>query len=260
MTESLFIFGNGLGRSIDPDYFDLKTGLKRAWDNAKLTNADKQLILQSINKSPDNLKVLPETEDELYNLQTIVEACAYISTFQQSIGEDWLTEHGKAFPTAINKFVHETALTYLQRERNGNFPSDRHKPTEKFSKNLKEYIRKNGAHILTVNYDDLLYDLFTEDPLMTKYQLRDGFFTDGFDWEKSVSRHNTTTDNNGWFMHLHGSPLFSSQKGTIRKFKRSNIPASSGEINPHIILTHKSFKKKPNSKISNFKVVLGYVH
>ena len=45
MTESLFIFGNGLGWSIDPDYFDLKTGLKRAWDNAKLTNADKQLIL-----------------------------------------------------------------------------------------------------------------------------------------------------------------------------------------------------------------------
>ena len=32
---------------------------------------------------------------------------------------------------------------------------------------------------------------------MTKYQLLDGFFTDGFDWEKSVSRHNTTTNNNG---------------------------------------------------------------
>ena len=42
MTESLFIFGNGLGRSIDPDYFDLKTGLKRAWD--KVVYSDTTLL------------------------------------------------------------------------------------------------------------------------------------------------------------------------------------------------------------------------
>ena len=42
MTKSLFIFGNGLGRSIDPDYFDLKTGLKRAWD--KVVYSDTTLL------------------------------------------------------------------------------------------------------------------------------------------------------------------------------------------------------------------------
>ena len=68
MTESLFIFGNGLGRSIDPDYFDLKTGLKRAWDNAKLTNADKQLILQSINKSRQTVPTLLAQQSQRHNL------------------------------------------------------------------------------------------------------------------------------------------------------------------------------------------------
>ena len=68
MTESLFIFGNGLRRSIDPDYFDLKTGLKCAWDNAKLTNADKQLILQSINKSRQTVPTLLAQQSQRHNL------------------------------------------------------------------------------------------------------------------------------------------------------------------------------------------------
>jgi len=45
MVNSLFIFGNGLGRAISNDYFSLERALKEAWDAPKLlTDAEKRLI------------------------------------------------------------------------------------------------------------------------------------------------------------------------------------------------------------------------
>ena len=162
MTESLFIFGNGLGMSIDPDYFSLESGLKRAW--AGVDEAQRELICQSLGLKKEKKDSAPKSEGQLYNLQKISDACQLITRFESQSGKDWLTDDGKKFPNAIRQYIHSVALTYLQKLD----LNVRKSPGEKFSGSLKNHISENGAHILTMNYDDLLYDLFADDPIMKK--------------------------------------------------------------------------------------------
>lgn len=49
LVDSLFVFGNGLGRALDNDFFDLKRALEQTWDKiGLLTEAQKGLIFSCL--------------------------------------------------------------------------------------------------------------------------------------------------------------------------------------------------------------------
>lgn len=248
MVESLFIFGNGLGRSIDPAFFDLKPALEHAWTTEGcLTATQKNLIRACLPEEvlEDENADAPQSEEQLEELQHILSACDTIAKTEQRVGADseegWLSAHGREFPTAIRRYLHHAACYFLERD----ILLFDDKPTnldDEFVNILNEFILKSGAHVATLNYDDLLYEAFCDTDVFKKFRLRDGFFRKGrFDFE--MAERNYAARQEGWFLHLHGSPLFLDQNGEPRKVTRAEIRANHGSESTHLVLTSVKFKR-----------------
>lgn len=245
MTNSLFLFGNGLGMSIDPNFYSIESGLNRAWDDSGLTDADKALIYQALGRQSENYNEPPKSEDEFFNLQKIVTACDFIRQFEQKSDVTWLTPEGAKFPDAIGKFIFEVASTYMSKERD---PPDNRTLKPDFAKGLIDFISEQGAHIVTLNYDDLLYDKINKSAISTSYVIRDGFLKGRFDFATSEERHQNWDKcriNKSWFLHLHGSPLFQDdEKGGQKKLTRPELREGADQSSRHIVLTHSSHKEE----------------
>ncbi len=248
MVQSLFIFGNGLGRSIDPQFFDLKPALEHAW-NAKgsLTEAQKDLIRACLPEEvlEDENADAPQEEEQLEELQSILSACDTIIRTEQRIGangeDGWLSNHGREFPTAIRRYIHHAACYFLDRDLLL-FEEKPEDLDDEFVDALRNFILESGAHVATLNYDDLLYEAFTGTDVFQKFYLRDGFFREGrFKFALAERRYNAEKE--GWFLHLHGSPLFIDQGGEPRKITRGHLRDNRGTESTHLVLTSIKFKR-----------------
>lgn len=115
--RKLVVFGNGLGRAIDNDYFDLEKALQTAWDNpTALDDKQRQLIWQCLPSDlleEEKLRA-PGSEAELDTLQRVLAACDEISKHEYDGGESWLSENGKKFPFAIRSYIHCAASYFHQ--------------------------------------------------------------------------------------------------------------------------------------------------
>lgn len=239
MSRNTFIFGNGLGRALNNDYFQLSAGLAHVWnDRSSLTQAQKDLIISAIEglSSSD----YPSSEDELDKLQVAIVASGFLKSFESN-NIEWLNDHSRNLPSAFNEFVHQVASYFHDSELE--LPSD-------FIKPLVDFIRRTSSHVGVLNYDNLLYDSFVREEVLRGYNdtLCDGFRKLGFDPEY-MDRHRKAQQS--WYLHLHGSPLYIGNRKLMGGERRQIGPA----VNSHIVLTH--VRHKP-MVISSSKILMEY--
>ncbi|WP_406721341.1 SIR2 family protein [Thioclava litoralis] len=256
--SSLLIFGNGLGRSISNDFFLLEKGLEAAWNSGLVSEPQKKLIsacLQDRDALIDqesSFDTVPEGEDELRKLQQVVSACDMIRQIEDQFpesGDNWLTDNGRAFPTAIRKFVHQTACYFLNRNTRGRGESVSLNLNTSFVSHLNNFLIRNTATVATLNYDDLLYDAFNDTEVFTgRRRLRDGFGAGGsFNFSQAERRQNMF--GGGWYLQLHGTPLFiNDANGEPRKLTRRDHQNKiaqedyDGTASIHLVLTNVNYK------------------
>jgi hypothetical protein len=108
---------------------------------------------------------------------------------------------------------------------------------QEFSNPLADFLRHTNSHVATLNYDKLLYDFLIETRLVDGYRgsLVDGIWDAGFRREILVRRYGNEF---GYYLHLHGSPLFKDRGGITVKIPRHQLNLEQPEPSSHIVLTH----------------------
>jgi hypothetical protein len=197
--RKLLIFGNGLGRSLDGNFFSLENALQAAWDDKSLLDeSQKALIRQCLPDEvlEDDPAVAPKSEDQLDRLQMVLAACDEIRKHEFEGGTSWLTEIGKKFPSAIRSYIHGTAC---------HFHTGPYVLPDNFAKPLQAHVLEHRSHIATLNYDELLYRSFIGTEVFSGYSCS----IDGFNREFDPDNlRRTRPSSQAFYLHLHGSPLF----------------------------------------------------
>ncbi|MBC7010376.1 SIR2 family protein [Pseudoalteromonas sp. BZK2] len=227
MARKLVIFGNGLGMSLDPAHFSLTAALEDIWEREDFLTLEQQQLIERCLGRPG----APQGEDELDLLHQAVTHCKSLNL----IGDGdihWLTEDGQSFPEITATYIHKVA-TKLH-NYNGTLP-------QAFEDALIDFIRETKSHVATLNYDKLLYNSFIDNDLVDGYNgsLIDGMLNRGFSADALERRY----DNDfGYYLHLHGSPLFMEHEGSIVKLSRERLNLDRDIPSKHIVLTHVKHK------------------
>jgi hypothetical protein len=226
VSRCTFVFGNGLGRSLNNTYFQLSTGLSHVWnDRESFTQAQKDLIISAVEGL--DAEAYPKSEEQLDKLQVAIVAAGFLRSFENDKVQ-WLNDHSRNLPAAFRKFIHEVACYFHDSEQ---------ELPRTFIDPLAQFIRKTSSHVGVLNYDNLLYDGFVKEGVLNGYYdtLNDGFRTAGFNSE-FMDRHKVRRQ--AWYMHLHGSPLYIGNKKLMGGARADLSPTA----NSHIVLTHVSHK------------------
>lgn len=256
MVENLFVFGNGIGRSIDNDFFSLQNAMSTVWNDTTILDIDTKALIQKCLPGKDgrSLSTSPVSEEELDGLQLVVNACDIISEFEGDTWSDvWLSPQGYDFPKKVRNYLHMVASFFII-EQNKN---KKLKLPNQFRDSLCEAIITHHANIATLNYDDLIYDSFTKSKVFEDHYLRDGFFAHGFDLK--MSRDFRKSDREGWYLHLHGSPLFVGENGSCKKMDRGKLRSKTPVSQIHLVLTnmrHKMSLIEASEILSNYWIIL----
>lgn len=226
MSRKLLIFGNGLGMAIDHSHYSLTNALKTVWtdDNLWSDTVQRELIQNCI---PSN--TCPVSEDELDKLYLVSTSCDYLDEFPNTkSGEHWLSNYGHDFTNSTQEYVH-TVASYL-------FDSTSSLPTL-FKDALIDFVRTTKSHVATLNYDKLLYQAFIDADICSGYtgELVDGFTNSGFSSSNLVRKYSR---NFGYYLHLHGSPLFKDINNITYKLHTSHISTANIFGSKHVVLTH----------------------
>lgn len=224
MARKTIIVGNGLSLALNNEHFLLANAIQHIWDDPEILGVDeKRCILQCLIREGNHP---PEGEHELDVLQLAVTACGFLARLE---GEEllWLSNHGRDFPETISKFIHKVATQLHLYE--GNLP-------DAFIEPLCEFLRVTKSHIATLNYDRLLYDEICDRGLVKGYSgyLVDGMLNAGF---KPDNLKRNRGRNFGYYLHLHGSPLFHGNENP-KKLRRGALNMATECDREHIVLTH----------------------
>jgi hypothetical protein len=238
------IIGNGLGMAVKADYFPLEKGLQKAWSN--LDN-DTQSRIKTLLTAGDDLL----TEQQLEKHYEVIQLCARLERFEDHNQLKWLDDKARDFPIKFRELIEDTAWHFL--DYNGDQTQ-----LNPLLEDLKFFINHNYTHIATLNYDKLIYGNFIDTEIMDGYngELVDGFYSSGF------HPHNLTRAFGrqfGWYLHLHGSPLFytCTKTGAYKKtqLKDSKADRKTQGLREHIVLCNTNLK---SSQISQSDVLLTY--
>lgn len=226
MSRKLLIFGNGLGMAIDHNHYSLTNSLNTVWsdDNLWKDTIQRDLIQNCI---PSN--TCPTSEEELDKLYLVSTSCDYLNDFPNTTnGKHWLSDYGRNFTNATQEYIH-TVASHL-------FDTQNTLP-KLFKDALIDFVKNTKSHIATLNYDKLLYEAFISTGVCNGFygQLVDGFTNSGFNSSNLVRLYR---NNFGYYMHLHGSPLFKDINNITYKSKISDISTNNIFANKHIVLTH----------------------
>lgn len=236
------IFGNGLGMALDPYHFSLPNALQRIWDGDSLDTTHKQLISNCL---PNKFGSCPQGEEDLDLLHRVISSCQFLSEIPQTNELHWLSSQGLGFPIACRLFITQVATALY--DFNYSIP-------ENFGSKLAEFVRSTKSHVATLNYDKLLYDLFIKYNLFNGFEgaLVDGITKSGFNSEFLKRKYGKDF---GYYLHLHGSPLFKDRDGAIKKLSRLELNLRQPEPSSHIVLTH--IRHKPDV-ISTSEILRSY--
>lgn len=229
MARKIIIFGNGLGMALDEAHFSLTAALADIWNSSGfLTTRQKQLIERCLQRGGP-----PEGEHELDTLHQAVTYCKALGR----IGEGqvhWLTEDGLNFPEITATYIHKVATRLHNYE--GGLPDE-------FEESLVSFVKATRSHVATLNYDKLLYNSFIDNKVCDGYRgyLVDGMLKQGFA-SKALER--KYKNEFGYYLHLHGSPLFVNRPQGAVKLKLEELTLDKNEDSEHIVLTH--IKRKPS--------------
>lgn len=233
MSRKTLVFGNGLGMALDPAHFSLTNAMANVWaDPVAVTAPQKELISQCLGGNG----AIPQREDQLDPLHLVISACKTLAGINRSQGVNvhWLSPEGQQFPLAVGNYIHKVATRLHM--YGGDLPPQ-------FVGPLVDFVRRTRSHVATLNYDKLLYGAFLDAGLMVDYfrtTLVDGMMGEGFSSEAMARRHGNTF---GYYLHLHGSPLFFDHHGIARKRERHQLNPFSPEGSDHIVLTHVRHKR-----------------
>lgn len=239
--RSLYIFGNGLGMAISPEAFNLTNALLDVWDDGTLEDEQKALISACLPVEAQK----PTSEEQLAKLQDTVNACEILLSIRDTGAGHWLSAEGSQFPKAVYELTYAVAKKmYLAKHMTGEELGTFCKPPEDFISPLLQKVTNTGSHIATLNYDGLLSDALQEAGILGSDSpvLLDGFEERIFD-RKNLFR---KKGYGGWYLHLHGSPLFTGNPGgKLRKISSSTLKRKSApkHVGKHLVLTH--FTHKP---------------
>lgn len=231
MAKKLIIIGNGLGMAIDREHFNLTNAMKRVWDGYILTPEEKTMLGTIEGVCSQNG---PQSEEELINVQL---ARDIIPKIYKIVGETsadkWLSNGALNFPNTRNKYIFHVAKKLFDYDSCIN--SDEN--WQKFRDQLIRFIKLNKPNIATLNYDGLVYEAILKIPKSSDYMV-DGFINGSF---KSG---NYTYGDRGSYMHLHGTPTFTTENDSPKKLKRNEIPASDPTADRHLVLANASQKRE----------------
>lgn len=227
MTRKLVIFGNGLGMSLDPAHFSLTAALEEIWERENFLTLEQQQLIERCLGRPG----APQEEDELDLLHQAAIHCKSLNLIGHG-NIHWLTEDGQSFPEITSTYIHKVA-TKLH-NYNGTLP-------KAFEDALVDFIRETKSHVATLNYDKLLYNSFIDNDLVDGYNgsLIDGMLRRGFSADALERKFGNDF---GYYLHLHGSPLFMEDKGDIVKLSRDLLNLDRDIPSKHIVLTHVKHK------------------
>ena len=226
--RKLIIFGNGLGMALDASHFSLDAALRDIWNRPNFLTVDhKELIERCLGRTG-----APQGEYELDPLHQAVSHCKALNQIGQGTAH-WLTPDGQTFPEITAKYLHKVA-TKLHNYDAQLLPSP-------FQEKLIEFIQRTRSHVATLNYDKLLYNSFIDNNVVSGYDgcLVDGMLSGGFSSDALERLYGKTF---GYYLHLHGSPLFVNRGGSVVKLNRSQLTLERDEASQHIVLTHVSHK------------------
>ena len=239
--RSLYIFGNGLGMAISPDAFNLTNALVDVWDDGTLEDEQKVLISACL---PADVQK-PTSEEQLAKLQDTVNACEILLSIRDTGAGHWLSEEGSKFPDAVHKLTYAVARKmYLAKHMAGENIGNPCRLPDYFITPLIQIVKDTGSHVATLNYDGLLSSELRKSGILggDNPVLFDGFVKSTFDRTNLFRKKGY----GGWYLHLHGSPLFTGKVGgKPRKVSQSTISRKSfpKHVGRHLVLTH--FTHKP---------------
>ena len=231
MAKKLIIIGNGLGMAIEPEHFNLSKAMERVWNGDILTREEKTMLGAIEGVCSQNG---PQSEEQLINVQLARDIIPKIFEIVGKTSADkWLTNGALDFPNTRNKYIFHVAKTLFDYDSRIN--SD--ESWKKFRDQLISFIKSNKPNIATLNYDGLVYEAILEIPKSSLYMV-DGFI------QGSFKSSNYTYVDRGSYMHLHGTPTFTTEKGSPKKLRRHEIPASDPTVDRHLVLANALQKKE----------------
>lgn len=247
MARKLLIFGNGLGRSINNDVFDLRSAMTKIWqDDDFLSREEKRQIVSALDGVDQETG--PSREDQLLGAQLALIACDILEKVAGRHDlQHWLTSTAIGYPSALQRYVFKVATYFHGYVAALDFDARWHA----FARSLVGFINETKSHVATLNYDDLLYGPFNDGvdvngqliKLCRGYSgvLIDGWTRgSGFSYENMKRRNE---DQTAYYLHLHGSPLYiDGENGGATKITRAQLNQNSSRTSRHIVLTHGSMK------------------
>lgn len=239
--RSIYIFGNGLGMAISPESFNLTNALIDVWDDGTLEDEQKALISACLPADAQK----PTSEEQLAKLQDTVNACEILLSIRDTGAGHWLSEEGRNFPEAVHKLTYAVARKmYLAKHMTGENTGTLCRAPEEFIAPFIQKVKDTGSHVATLNYDGLLSNTLLDNSVLGGDSpiLLDGFVGSVFDRTNLFRKKGF----GGWYLHLHGSPLFTGKVGGKQRkisettIRRRSLPKHVGR---HLVLTH--FTHKP---------------
>lgn len=234
MDFTTILFGNGLGRAIDNQYFDLGPAITEAWNSTwRLTDNDKQAILGCLPGNPQEINI---EEGHLELLHEVASACKLINAAVGS-PRTILAEAGAKLPASVNRLVSRVGYYFHS------YTVPENCQFETFCKKLALYIKTYYVHVATLNYDNVLYNSLIDAKILNGYRghLIDGFTKDGgVDLTFENKNLDRIQERLGFYLHLHGSPLFISKNGKVIK-QTQGVHHTGYE--PHMVLHHINQKR-----------------
>ncbi|NNA22469.1 hypothetical protein HBN70_17145 [Pseudomonas lundensis] len=229
MARKAIIFGNGLGMALDPQAFSLAQAMHDVWHlNDFLTGAERTLISQTLG----DVNAIPQTEEQLDILHQAVGACKTLNRIL-SPQLHWLTPDGQNFPSAVAKYIQKVAARLHLVD--ADLPAA-------FVDPLIQFVMQTKTHVATLNYDRLLYGIFIDRGILSGYDgaLVDGIYAAGFTDSNLLRKFGRSF---GYYLHLHGSPLFYDDNRVVKKMLRSDLSMYNVNESEHIVLTHVRHKR-----------------
>ncbi len=262
MTRTVVV-GNGLGMAIDAEKFNLKNAIQRVWDRTSrlLNDSSKEEIQRLVGINTNTPRSIPASELQLATIHRFHRSTRDLHELQPTTTK-WITNEALNLNAQINYFLAAVANEFY-------IPDDFSTPEfDNFISNLCTFIKNdNCVHVATLNYDNILYKKFISHNVFgrfTETKLVDGFLgkTSPTFSEGNLERKHGNSF--GWYMHLHGTPMYVSRgsRDQVEKFHNNGVTGFLKSLEDftmvpyfHLVLTAPQFKE---DVISGSKVLMAY--
>lgn len=249
--RSTLIFGNGLGMALAPTTFRLVDVVRAAMKDPNYSMAEDKRKLIRLCMSADMRGSGGNFSER--HLETVQKFVSYCEEMLAVGGHDgWLNDDGRTFISCVREFIFNVSkyLT-LDCSRYADAYKDFSSSTEpfvRFVEDLCGYVKRTKSHVATLNYDSILYNNFLEMKILAGYSgtLIDGFLRGGFSKGNLIRRDGPLSL--GYYLHLHGSPLYYEKDGKILKYTRFGLACAKfagpddNSHGRHVVLTHSAYK------------------